>query len=69
MSRPPSRPLTLLALWAARNVFLAPFSQIRCAEASPAPQVVNLLGGDARWFQWRTYPLTFDLEGSILDDF
>ena len=31
VSRPPSRPLTLLAFWAAENVSLAPFSQVICA--------------------------------------
>ena len=36
MSRPPSRSSTLLAFWAVRNVSLTPFSQVTCAEASPA---------------------------------
>ena len=33
---PPSRSLTLLALWAAENVSLTLFSQVTCAEAAPA---------------------------------
>ena len=36
MSRLPSPSLTLLAFWAARNLSLAPFSQVTCAEAAPA---------------------------------
>ena len=68
MSRPPSRPLTLLAFWAAGNVSLAPFSQVTCAETAPASQAFNSLGGGAHRFQWRTYPLTLALEGNVLDD-
>ena len=69
MSRPPSHPLTLLAFWAAGNVFLAPFSQVTCAETAPAPQAFNFLGGGARRFQWRTYLLILALEGNVLEDF
>ena len=69
MSRPPSHPLTLLTFWAAGNVSLAPFSQVSCAETAPASQAFNFLGGGARQFQWRTYPLFLALEGNVLDDF
>ena len=69
MPRPPCRPLTLLTFWAAGNVSLAPFSQVTCAETGPASQAFNLLGGDARRFQRRKYPLILVLEGNVLDDF
>ena len=69
MSRPPSRPLTLLAFWAAGNVSIAPFSQVTCAKTAPASQAFTFLGGGARRFQWRTYPLTLALEVNVLDDF
>ena len=69
MSRPPSRLLTLLAFSAAGNVSPAPFSQLTSAETAPASQAFNFLGGGARGFQWRTYPLTLALEGNVLDDF
>ena len=69
MSRAPSLFLTLLTFWAAGNVSLAPFSQITCAEGAPPPPAFNFLGGGARRFQWRTYPLTLTLEGNVLDDF
>ena len=69
MSRPPSRSLTLLAFWAAGNVSLAPFSQVTCAEAVPAPQAFNFFGGGARRLQWRTYLLTLALESNVPDDF
>ena len=69
MSRPPSRPLTLLAFWAAGNVSLAPFSQVTCAETAPASQALNVLRGGARWCQWRGNPWTLALEGNVLDDF
>ena len=69
MLRPSSCPLTLLAFWAAGNVSLARFSQVTCAETAPAYQAFNFLGGGARPFQWRTYPLTLALEGNVLHDF
>ena len=69
MSRPPSRRLTLLTFWATGNVSLAPFLKVTCAETSPASQAFIFLGGDARRFQWRTYPLILALEGNVLDDF
>ena len=68
MSKPPSRPLTLLPFFAARNVSLAPFSQVTCAKTAPASQAFNFLGGGAGQFQRRTYPLILALEGNILDD-
>ena len=66
--RPPSRSLTLSALWAAGNVSLAPLSQVTCAEVGPAPQGFHFLGGGARELQWRTYPLTLALGSNVLDD-
>ena len=69
MSRPPSRPLTLLAFYAAGNVSLAPFSQVTCAETAAASQAFNFLAEGAGRFQWRTYPLILALEGNVLDDF
>ena len=69
MSRPPSRLLTLLTLWAAGNVSLAPFWQVTCAETAPASQAFNFLGGGTRRSQRRTYPLILVLEGNVLDDF
>ena len=69
MSRPPSRPLTLLTFWAAGNESLAPLSQVTCAETAPASQAFNFLGGGARRSQQRTYPLILVLAGSVLDDF
>ena len=67
MSRPPSRLFTLLAFWAAGNVSLAPFLQVICAKTAPASQALNFLQAGARWFQWRTYPLTLALEDNALD--
>ena len=69
MSEPPFRSLTLSAFWAAGNVSLAPFSQVTFAEAAPAPQAFNFLGGGARRLQWRTYPLSLALESNFLDEF
>ena len=69
MSRPPSRPLTPLTFLAAGNVSLAPFLQVTCAKTAPASQAFNFLGGGARRFQWRTYPLILALEGNVLDNF
>ena len=69
MSRPPSRPLTLLTFWAAGNVSLAPFSQVTCAQTAPACQAFKFLGGGARLPQRRTYPLILALEGNVLGDF
>ena len=66
---PPSRPLTLLAFWAAGNVSLGPFSQATGAQTAPAFQAFDLLGGGAPRFQGRTYSLILALEGNVLDDF
>ena len=65
----PSGSLTLSAFWAAGNVSLAAFSQVTCAQAAPALQAFNVLGGGACQLQWRTYPLTLTLEGNVLDSF
>ena len=69
MSRPPSRPLTLLTFWAAGILSLAPFSQVTCAEAAPASQAFNFLGGGARRSQRSTYPFILVFGGNVLDDF
>ena len=69
VSRPPSRPLTLLTFWAAGNLSLASLLQVTCAETAPASQAFNSLGGGARRFPWRKYPLILALEGNVPDDF
>ena len=68
MSKPPQCPMTLLTFLAAWNVSLASFSQATCAETALASQAFNLLGGGARRFQRRTYPLILTVEGNVLDD-
>ena len=69
MSKPPSRFLTLLTFWAARNVSLAPFLQVASAKTAPASQAFNFPGGGAHRSQRRTYLLILALEGNVLDDF
>ena len=65
----PSRPLTLFTFLAARNVSLAQFSQVTCAETAPASAAFNFPRGGARRSQQRTYPLILAFEGKVLDDF
>ena len=36
VSKPPSRPMTMLIFWATGDVSLAPISQVTCAETAPA---------------------------------
>ena len=69
MSRPPSRPLTLLTFWAAGNSSPSLLSQFTCAETARASQAFNFLRGGARWSQRRAYPLILVLEGNVLDYF